>query len=245
MREIVLDTETTGIEPDEGHRLVEIGCLELVNHLPTGKHFQTYLNPQRDVPAEAARVHGLTAEFLKNHPLFSEKVEEFLEFIADSTLVIHNAEFDMKFINAELKAVGFKPLPMSRVIDTLPLARAKFPGQPANLDALCRRFKIDNSERKLHGALLDVQLLSEVYLELLGGRQHGLGLASEAAVAGSIQLNAKIRRQKREKRSFPPTEAELKTHGEFVAGLKNNLWSPSKDASADDKKPEKKTGTEK
>ncbi|TAL37166.1 MAG: DNA polymerase III subunit epsilon [Alphaproteobacteria bacterium] len=225
MREIILDTETTGMEPAEGHRLVEIGCLELMNHLPTGRHFQCYLNPQRDVPPDAARIHGLTTEFLKDKPLFTEKVDEFIEFIGDAALVIHNAEFDMKFINAELKGAGFKPLPMSRVIDTLPMARQKFPGQPANLDALCRRFKVDNSERKLHGALLDAELLSEVYLELMGGRQHGLGLASEAAVAGSIQLNAKIRRQKRPYRTFPATNDELKAHEDFVSKIKNSLWS--------------------
>jgi DNA polymerase III subunit epsilon len=236
MREIVLDTETTGIDPGDGHRLVEIGCLELVNHLPTGRHFHSYLNPQREVPVDAVRVHGLTAEFLKDHPLFTEKVGEFLDFIGDAVLVIHNAEFDMKFINAELKSAGFKALSMTRVLDTLLMARQKYPGQPANLDALCRRFKIDNSERKLHGALLDAELLSEVYLELMGGRQHGLGLASEAAVAGSIQLNARIRRQKRPHRSFPATEAEVAAHAEFTGKLKNNLWTPPE--------PAKKTGTE-
>lgn len=224
MREIILDTETTGLEPSEGHRLVEIGCLELINHLPTGKVFQTYFNPQRDVPAEATRVHGLTTEFLKNHPLFAEKIDEFLGFIGEATLVIHNAEFDMKFINAELKACGFKPLPMTRVIDTLPIARQKFPGQPANLDALCRRFKIDNSERKLHGALLDAELLSEVYLELKGGRQHGLGLVKETMAISSAQLNAKIRRQKRPHRSFPASAQELKEHENFLDKIKEALW---------------------
>jgi DNA polymerase-3 subunit epsilon len=223
-REIVLDTETTGLDPDEGHRLVEIGCLELINHLPTGKVFHTYLNPLRDVPAEASRVHGLTAEFLKNHPLFTEKVGEFIDFIGDSTLVIHNAEFDMKFINAELKASGFKALLMSRVIDTLPLARLKFPGQPASLDALCRRFKVDNSERKLHGALLDSELLSEVYLELIGGRQHGLGLGSELAEQQSQVLNAKIKRQKRPDRSFPPAAEEIKAHEALLDKIKGALW---------------------
>src|SRR5690606_23486385 len=168
IREIVLDTETTGFEPSEGHRLVEIGCVELVNHLPTGRTFHEYFNPGRDVPADAVRIHGLTTEFLQDKPLFTEKVGDFLDFIGDATLVIHNAEFDMKFINAELKWAGFpKPLPMSRVVDTLLIARQKFPGQPANLDALCRRFKIDNSSRTFHGALLDSELLAEVYLELL------------------------------------------------------------------------------
>lgn len=224
VREIVLDTETTGLEPAEGHRLVEIGCLELENHLPTGKTFHTYLNPLRDVPAEASRVHGLTTEFLKKHPVFTEKVGEFLDFIGEDTLVIHNAEFDMKFINAELKTSGFPSLSMKRVIDTLPMARLKFPGQPANLDALCRRFKVDNSERKFHGALLDAELLAEVYLELMGGRQHGLGLASEAAAVTSAQLNAKIKRQKREPRSFPPSAEETAAHETFVEKIKNSLW---------------------
>lgn len=226
MREIVLDTETTGFDPEEGHRLVEVGCVELENHLPTGRVFQVYLNPGRDVPAEAARIHGLTTEFLKDKPSFTEKVGEFLDFIgADGTLVIHNAEFDMKFLNFELKAAGFKPLPMTRVTDTLLMARQKFPGQPASLDALCRRFKVDLSERKFHGALLDCQLLAEVYLELKGGRQHGFSLMSETAIQGSAQLNAKIRRQNRPHRSFPPTEAEEKAHGELVAKIKNALWT--------------------
>lgn len=227
-REIVLDTETTGLDPDEGHRLVEIGCIELVNHLPTGNTFHTYLNPMRDVPPDAARVHGLTTEFLKNHPLFTEKVGEFIEFIADATLIIHNAEFDMKFINAELKSSGFKPLLMTRVIDTLPMARQKFPGQPANLDALCRRFKIDNSERKFHGALLDSELLSEVYLELIGGRQHGLGLGNALAAQQSQALNAKIKRQKRAMRSFPPAEKELQAHEALLDKIKDALWRGGK-----------------
>ncbi len=227
-REIVLDTETTGLDPVDGHRLVEIGCIELINHLPTGNVFHSYLNPLRDVPHEAVRVHGLTADFLKNHPLFSEKVEEFLAFIGDATLVIHNAEFDMKFINAELKSSGFKPIGMTRVLDTLTMARKKFPGQPANLDALCRRFKIDNSERKFHGALLDSELLAEVYLELIGGRQHGLGLGAEAnhalAAKQSQVLNARIKRQQRSPRSFPASPDELKFHETLLDKLKSALW---------------------
>lgn len=224
MREIVLDTETTGMDPSEGHRLVEVGCVELENHLPTGRVFQSYFNPQRDVPADAARVHGLTTEFLKDKPLFTEKVADFLDFIQDSTLVIHNAEFDVKFLNAELKAAGFPGINMKRVIDTIPIARQKYPGQPANLDALCRRFKIDLEERKYHGALLDSQLLAEVYLELKGGRQHGLGLMSELAIAGSAQLNAKIRRQKRAHRTFGVTEQEVATHAAFMGKFKTTLW---------------------
>ncbi len=223
-REIVLDTETTGLEPDEGHKLVEIGCVELENHLPTGNVFHTYLNPARDVPAEATRVHGLTTEFLKEHPFFTEKVGDFLDFIGTDTLIIHNAEFDMKFINAELKSAGFKAITMTRVVDTLPMARQKFPGQPANLDALCRRFKIDNSNRKFHGALLDSELLAEVYLELMGGRQHGLGLASEEARMAAVQLHARIPRQNRPHRSFPPTTAEIAEHEAFLDRIKDNQW---------------------
>lgn len=224
MREIVLDTETTGFDPNEGHRVVELGCVELENHLPTGNVFHCYFNPMRDVPADAVRVHGLTEEFLKKHPLFTEKVGEFLDFIGDAKLVIHNAEFDMKFLNAELKSAGFKPLPMDRAVDTLLMARKKFPGQPATLDALCRRFKVDNSSRKFHGALLDSELLAEVYLELMGGRQHGLGLLSGEAVATSQQLNARIKRQKREKRDFPPSADELAAHDAFLEKIKDHIW---------------------
>lgn len=227
MREIVLDTETTGFEPSEGHRLVEIGCVELENHLPTGRVFHCYLNPMRDVPADAARIHGLTTEFLKDKPLFTEKVGEFLEFIGDANLVIHNAEFDTKFLNHELKACGFKALSPARIVDTLLMARQKFPGQPANLDALCRRFKVDNTARKFHGALLDSELLAEVYLGMLGGRQHGFSILSEQALASSSQLNARIRRQQRPERHFPPAEAELAAHEEFLGKLKNPLWKQS------------------
>jgi DNA polymerase-3 subunit epsilon len=224
LREIVLDTETTGLDPASGDRIVEIGCVELLNHIPTGKTFHTYLNPQRDVPSEAARVHGLTTEFLKDKPLFTEKVDEFLEFVGDAALVIHNAEFDMKFINAELKNAGFKLWPLARATDTVLIAREKFPGQPANLDALCRRFKVDLSERKHHGALLDAQLLSEVYLGLLGGRQHGLSLETKSAVTDK-KLGARIKRQKREMRSFPPSVQELSAHAEFIGKIKNSLWA--------------------
>ena len=224
IREIVLDTETTGFEPSEGHRLIEIGCVELLNHLPTGNHFHVYLNPQRDVPSDAVRIHGLTTEFLQDKPLFTEKVGDFLDFIGDATLVIHNAEFDMKFINAELKLAGFpKPLPMSRVIDTLLIARQKFPGQPANLDALCRRFKIDNTERKLHGALLDSELLAEVYLELLGGRQPGLVLGPAARVARRVGV-APTAPLARTPRPIVPTAAELEAHRALVVGIKGALW---------------------
>ena len=181
MREIVLDTETTGLKANGGDRLVEIGCVELVNHVATGEHYQVYINPERDMPDEAFRVHGLSEEFLADKPIFAKVIDGFLEFIEDSTLIIHNAEFDIGFLNAELSNIGKPILPMERTIDTVRIARQKFPGARVNLDALCSRFQIDNTNRTLHGALLDAQLLSEVYLELVGGRQPGLELAAEKA----------------------------------------------------------------
>jgi DNA polymerase III subunit epsilon len=178
-REIVLDTETTGLSPRDGHRIVEIGAVELINHMPSGETFHIYLDPQRDMPKEAEAVHGLSSGFLKGKPLFGDKVDEFLAFVADSTMVIHNASFDMTFINAELKAVGKQALPMTQVIDTLAIAKQKFPMASNSLDALCKRFGIDLSRRTKHGALLDSELLADVYLELIGGRQTTFGLASE------------------------------------------------------------------
>ena len=178
MREIVLDTETTGLDPTTGDKIVEIGAVELLNHLPTGKTFHKYLNPERNMPEEAQAVHGLTEEFLKDKPVFSQIADDFLTFIKGSKLVIHNASFDMKFINAELALVGKTTLPGGIAIDTLGIARKKFPGSPASLDALCRRFNIDNSARTLHGALLDSEILAEVYLELIGGRQPDFGLSN-------------------------------------------------------------------
>ncbi|MEK9725249.1 MAG: DNA polymerase III subunit epsilon, partial [Rhodospirillaceae bacterium] len=177
MREIVLDTETTGLDPKSGHRIVEIGCIEIVNQVPTGETFHQYVNPERDMPDGAFQVHGLSEEFLSDKPVFAKIAADFLAFVGDSNLVIHNAAFDMGFINAELEATGREPLAMERAIDTVSMARRKFPGAPASLDALCKRFQIDNSNRQLHGALLDAGLLAEVYLELIGGRQRGLGLA--------------------------------------------------------------------
>ncbi len=229
IREVVLDTETTGFEPSEGHKMVEIGCVELINHMPTGKVFHTYLNPLRDVPEEAARVHGLTVEFLEDKPVFTEKVGEFLDFIGTDKMVIHNAEFDMKFINAELKASGFKQLPFDQAIDSLLIARKKFPGQPASLDALCRRFKVDNSDRTYHGALLDSELLAEVYLELIGGRQHGLGLSGKNTENDTPKsFDTKVKRQNREQRSFSPSKEELKTHNDFIDSIENSLWEDEK-----------------
>ncbi len=178
MREICLDTETTGLKPEEGHRVIEIGAVELHNHIPTGRTFHVYINPERDVPEEAVKVHGLTAEFLADKPTFAEIVDDFLAFIGeDAPLVIHNAEFDRKFLNWELSIVGRPAIPPERCIDTLEIARRKFPGAQNTLDALCRRFGVDNSARELHGALLDAQLLADVYIELIGGRQIDLSLA--------------------------------------------------------------------
>ncbi len=225
MREIVLDTETTGIDPDEGHRIIEIGCVELMNHLPTGRHLHLYINPEREVPQEAVAVHGLTTEFLSGKPVFPEVYHQFLEFIEDTTLVIHNAEFDLKFLNHELGLVGHRGLGGFRVVDTLLMARKSFPGSPANLDALCRRFEIDNSARELHGALLDSEILGEVYLELLGGRQHGLGLVvdSEAAAVNAGNKSTSSRRY-REPRNFPVSEKELELHEELVGKLSGPVW---------------------
>ena len=181
MREIVLDTETTGLDPAGGDRIVEIGGVELVNHMPTGRSFHAYINPERDMPAEAFAVHGLSAEFLSDKPKFREVAPDFLAFVGDATLVIHNASFDMKFLNAELGWIEAETLPWSRAVDTLDIARRRFPGALNSLDALCRRFGVDNSGREKHGALLDSELLAEVYLELMGGRQPDLTLTVVAS----------------------------------------------------------------
>ena len=222
MREIVLDTETTGMDPAEGDKLVEIGCVELENHMPTGRTYHQYINPERDVPAEAVAVHGLTQERLAKEPTFGEIVGDFLDFLGtDSKLVIHNAEFDMKFINAELSTFGFPSVEPKRVIDTLAIARKKFPGSPANLDALCRRFNIDNSNRTLHGALLDSELLAEVYLELLGGRQRGLEIEVEEK---TVTETVTIERQYREPRNFPLNKEEQENHRKMLENIDDALW---------------------
>ncbi|MFP4313080.1 MAG: DNA polymerase III subunit epsilon [Alphaproteobacteria bacterium] len=225
MREIVLDTETTGMDPDQGDRIIEIGCVELVNHVPTGKHLQLYINPERDIPAEATAVHGITNDFVKDKPVFSQVYEEFMAFVKDAKLVIHNAEFDMKFINWELKKVGHAPIGWNHVIDTLAIARKAFPGSPANLDALCRRFGIDNTERTYHGALLDSELLAEVYLELLGGRQHGLSLLSGGSASdNTAQSGAQKERPYREPRGFKIADEELAAHAELLEKISDPLW---------------------
>ena len=229
MREIVLDTETTGFEPGEGHRIVEIGAVELFNHLPTGRTYHQYLNPERSMPKEAFDVHGLGDDFLRDKPLFKTTAQGFLDFIADAQLVIHNAAFDMKFLNAELKSAGFPPLPYSRATDTLMLARSKFPGSPASLDALCRRFGVDNSAREKHGALLDSEILAEVYLELIGGRQPDFGLnsAAQTNTSGTGQADTDWRPAPRST-PLPPrlTAEEHASHAEFIGKMgPGAIWS--------------------
>ena len=220
--EIVLDTETTGMDPFNGDRILEIGCVELQNHLPTGRTLQIYINPERDIPPDATAVHGITNEFVADKPIFSEIYSDFIDFIGDAKLVIHNAEFDMKFLNWELKNIGHPGLKWSRIIDTLSIARKKFPGSPANLDALCRRFEIDNTGRVFHGALLDSELLAEVYLELIGGRQHGMGLTDNSTNGqsniSSIK-NLKKLRQPREPRLYSANPEELAAHQNLLEKL--------------------------
>ena len=224
MRQIVLDTETTGLSPNDGDRLVEIGCLEIVNQVATGNTFHRYINPERDVPKGAFNVHGLSAEFLRDKPKFAEVVEAFLEFIGDDPLVIHNASFDMGFLNHELKRAGRQPLAFERAVDTLMIARKRFPGAQNSLDALCRRFGVDNSNRVKHGALLDAELLAEVYLELMGGRQPGLVLDASLDTR-KIEIVAVERRVRPAPLPARITEEERASHDAFVATLgAEALW---------------------
>lgn len=220
MREIVLDTETTGFEPSEGHRIVEIGAVELFNHVPTGRTYHQYINPMRQVPKEAFEVHGLGDDFLRDKPAFKAVGRAFLEFVGDSRLIIHNAAFDMKFLNAELGWAALPLLPMAQALDTLLIARKKFPGSPASLDALCRRFGVDNSSREKHGALLDSEILAEVYLELIGGRQPDFVLATETRRIDSAGVATDWRPRPRPE-SLPAriTEAEAEAHAAFVEKL--------------------------
>jgi len=227
MREIVLDTETTGFDPKTGDRMVEIGAVELINHMPTGETFHQYINPERDMPKSAFEVHGLSEEFLRGYPKFAEIAQSFLEFIGSSKLVIHNARFDVPFLNAELEWCAKPIIPMDRAIDTFEIARRRFPGSPASLDALCRRFGIDNSHRTLHGALLDSEILAEVYLELIGGRQPDLvlGQANERKSAGE-SASATWRPTARPA-PLPTrlTNEEAAAHASFVEGLGDGaIW---------------------
>ena len=226
MREIVFDTETTGLDPGQGHRLIEIGCIELVNRIPTGNSFHCYFNPERDVPAEAFAVHGLSADFLKDKPFFVEMVEDFLTFVGDAPLIAHNANFDLGFINAELERAKKMLIGRERLIDTLMLARRKHPNGPNRLDDLCTRYGIDNSRRTKHGALLDAELLAEVYIDLIGARQALLGLA-EAAETLSVNGRAIVVPRTRPLPLAPRiTEADRSAHTAFLATLgENAVWT--------------------
>ena len=221
MREVVLDTETTGLDPKNGDRIVEIGAIELFNHMPTGQYFHKYLNPDRPMPQEAFAVHGLSDDFLKGKPRFVDIMDEFVSFVGDAKMVIHNASFDMRFLNAELKRAGGEIYSDQKAIDTLLIARKKFPGAQNSLDALCRRFSIDNSGREKHGALLDSELLSDVYLELIGGRQPGLVLRTDKG--GKVEKHDTSRRDVRKKRKTELksllTEVEKANHKEFLNTL--------------------------
>lgn len=231
MREIVLDTETTGMDPEQGHKMVEIGCVELENHVPTGRVWHKYINPEREIDPGAVAVHGITNEKVKNEKTFAELAGDFLDFIDGATLVIHNAAFDIKFLNAELKPFGFKPFKLNEAIDTVTMARKKYPGQPANLDALCRRFGVDLSGRDFHGALLDAQLLASVYLELIGGRQHGLGLGADTTIkTDGADIVTRSDKPFREPRSFSVKPEEKQLHEQMLTELKDPLWK--KDDSA-------------
>jgi DNA polymerase-3 subunit epsilon len=227
VREIVFDTETTGFEPSDGHRIVEIGCVELLDHFPTGRTLQFYLNPERDVPIESQRVHGLSAAFLADKALFAHIVEEFLEFLGDAPLVIHNASFDIKFINAELKRTGHPPIALARTIDTIEIAKRKIPGARYSLDELCKRFSVDLSARTKHGALLDAQLTAEIYLELIGGRQKGLMLAPVEIAAARTEDASPAARQRPQRLAPLITAVEIEIHTLFVARElgEKSLWN--------------------
>ena len=225
MREIVFDTETTGLNPMSGDRMVEIGCIEMVNRVETGRHYHAYFYPERDMPFEAEMVHGLSTMFLSDKPLFADKAGELLDFIGDSPLVAHNASFDFGFLNYELERCGRPTVSIGRMVDTLTLARSKHPGAKHSLDALCVRFGIDRSQRVKHGALLDAQLLAQVYVELTGGRQIGLGLVAEAGtVAVQPASGLVITREPRPARPHAPLAEELERHRAFIARLVNPLW---------------------
>lgn len=229
MREIVFDTETTGLDPASGDRMVEIGCVEMINRVPSGATFHAYFNPERDMPAAAEAVHGLSSAFLAEKPLFAEQVDELIRFLGDAPLVAHNAGFDFGFLNNELAMIGREPVDRERMIDTVAIARKRHPGAKVSLDALCTRYGIDRSHRVKHGALLDAELLAQVYVELTGGRQIGLELAAEiavteVAVAGVSSPHAE-NRPRREPRAHAASPQELARHKEFVDRIENSLWS--------------------
>ncbi|MDR2766374.1 MAG: DNA polymerase III subunit epsilon [Holosporaceae bacterium] len=220
-REVVLDVETTGLSHESGDRVVDIGCVELKGRVQTGNVYQVYVNPQRKMQREAAAISGITTEFLQDKPLFQEIVDDFLKFIGDSTLVIHNARFDVGFLNSELGRLGKPPLDSARVVDTLEIARRKFPGSPVNLDSLCHRFEIDLSDRSVHGALVDCRLLAEVYVNLLEGRQKNLSFPGEGGDNPSAASQGKLIRKER---FFEPSREELSAHEAFLKNLDSPLW---------------------
>ncbi len=227
IREIVFDTETTGFDPTTGDKLVEIGAVELINHIPTGRTYHQYINPEREVPEEVVKVHGLTTEFLKDFPVFADVAQDWVDFVGeDGILVAHNATFDMKFINYELNKLGYQGYDWNRVVDTLEIAKNKFPGQRNNLDVLCKRFGIDNSARTFHGALLDAQLLAEVYLELLGGSEPTMDLTSSVKKNNKKEgVNVVKTRVYREPRLFDVLESDIENHRSFLEkNIKNSIW---------------------
>lgn len=227
MREIIFDTETTGLDPKSGDRLVEIGCIEMINRVPTGDVFHAYFNPDRDMPAAAEAVHGLSIAFLSDKPRFHERAADFLAFIGDEAkLVAHNAGFDFGFVNAELEMCGLEPLSRERMVDTVAMARVRHPGAKNSLDALCTRYGIDRSHRTKHGALLDAELLAQVYVELTGGRQIGLSLAAESEVIAIETIAAPVReRPFRPARPHAPSAEELAAHAAFLETVKSPLWN--------------------
>jgi DNA polymerase-3 subunit epsilon len=233
IREIVFDTETTGLDPSDGHRIIELGCVELLDHVPTGAHFHAYLNPERTVPPETIRVHGLTDEFLADKPLFADVVDEFLAFLGDAPLVIHNAAFDIKFVNAELGRLGRPPIALARAIDTIEIAKAKLPGVRYSLDELCKRFGIDLSARSKHGALLDAELTARLYLELIGGRQKALVLTPEADDSATAASEGIAVRPRPEPLAPRLTPQERGRHQAFVAELGDEaIWNWGRERAA-------------
>ena len=233
-RDIILDTETTGLKPSDGHRLVEIGCVEMINRAPTGRTFHVYINPERDMPMGAFNVHGLSESFLADKPLFSDVADDFLEFVRDGRLIIHNANFDMGFINYELQNIPKPTIPKSQVFCTLVEARKRFAGSPNNLDALCKRFNIDNSKRTKHGALLDAELLADVYIELMGGNQHALSFDAQnaARAAEAAKQSAGTAKQTRAARPFPVSEEEKQRHFDFIDQLNDPIWKKVEESSS-------------
>ncbi|MDA9654842.1 DNA polymerase III subunit epsilon [Pelagibacteraceae bacterium] len=218
MRKVTLDLETTGLNPLEGHKIIEIGCVELINNFPTGNTWQTYINPKRNIPQEAFEIHGLTEEFLENKPFFKDTIDEFLNFIKDSDLIIHNAKFDIKFINYELEANNLNTISNNKVIDTIDIAKNIFPGQSNSLDALCKRYKIDLEKRKFHGALLDAELLAEVYLEMQGGRQQGFDLKNEYI---DVKEKIDIKNIQYSKKVYKLTKEETENNIKLMKSIKN------------------------